>query len=133
MRHAGSSPQARARTPAPALGARSLSPQPLDQPPRSPCLCLPINKSNRDRGNKRVEESVDVEYISFLGYIRTKSSRRVILMVLYVGACMHAKSLQSCLTLCDAMDYSQPGSSVHGALQARILGWVAMPFSRGSS
>ena len=40
---------------------------------------------------------------------------------------MHAKSLQSCLTLCDPMDSSLPGSSIHGILQARILGWVAMP------
>ena len=35
--------------------------------------------------------------------------------------------------LCDPMDCSPPGSSVHGILQARILEWVAMPFSRGSS
>ena len=40
---------------------------------------------------------------------------------------------QSCLTLCDPMHCSPPGSSVHGILQGRILGWVAMPFSRGSS
>ena len=40
---------------------------------------------------------------------------------------------QSCPTLCDAMDYSLPGSSVHGILQARILERVVMPFSRGSS
>ena len=46
---------------------------------------------------------------------------------------MHAKSLQSCPVLCDLMDCSPPGSSVHGILQARILEWVAMPFSRGSS
>ena len=38
-----------------------------------------------------------------------------------------------CLTLCDLMDYSLPGSSVHGTLQARILEWVAIPFSRESS
>ena len=44
---------------------------------------------------------------------------------------MHAQ--QSYLTLCNSMDYSQPGSSVHGILQARILEWVAMPFSRVSS
>ena len=44
-----------------------------------------------------------------------------------------AKSLQSCLTLCDPMDCSSPGSSVHGILQARILEWVAMPPSRGPS
>ena len=40
---------------------------------------------------------------------------------------------QSCLTLCDPMDCNPPGSSVHGILQARILGWVALPSSRGSS
>ena len=40
---------------------------------------------------------------------------------------------QLCSTLCNAMDCSPPGSSVHGILQARILEWVVMPFSRGSS
>ena len=40
---------------------------------------------------------------------------------------------QSCLTLCDSMDYSLPGSSVHGILQARVLEWVAIPFSKRSS
>ena len=40
---------------------------------------------------------------------------------------------QSCLTLCDPMDCGPPGSSVHGILQARILVWVAVPSSRGSS
>ena len=44
-----------------------------------------------------------------------------------------AKLLQPCSTVCDPMDHSLPGSSVHGILQARILEWVAMPFSRGSS
>ena len=45
----------------------------------------------------------------------------------------HGMALESCLTLCDLMDYSLPGSSVHGILQARILEWVVMPSSRGSS
>ena len=40
---------------------------------------------------------------------------------------------QSCPTLCDPLDCSLPGSSVHGIFQARILGWVAISFSRGSS
>ena len=40
---------------------------------------------------------------------------------------------QSCLTLCDPMDCSPPGSCVHGILQARIPEWVAISFSRGSS
>ena len=39
----------------------------------------------------------------------------------------------SCLPLCEPMDCSPPGSSVHGVFQARILEWVAIPFSRGSS
>ena len=39
----------------------------------------------------------------------------------------------SCPTLCDPMDYSPPGSSVHGILQVRVLGWSAMPSSRGSA
>ena len=46
---------------------------------------------------------------------------------------MHAKSLQLCPTLCNPMDYSPSGSSVHGILLARILEWVvAVPSSRGS-
>ena len=48
-------------------------------------------------------------------------------------ACVCAKSPLSCLTVCDSMDHSQPGSSVHGILQARTLEWVATSFSRVSS
>ena len=40
---------------------------------------------------------------------------------------------QSCPTLCDPMDYSLPGSSVHGIFQARVLEWGAIAFSSGSS
>ena len=49
------------------------------------------------------------------------------------SACFCALLLQLCLTLCNPKDCKPPGSSVHGVLQARILGWVSMPFSRGSS
>ena len=45
---------------------------------------------------------------------------------------MHAKLLQSCLTLCNPMDYNQALLSME-ILQVRILEWVAMPSSRGSS
>ena len=60
----------------------------------------------------------------------------------YVCVCvcarMHSRThvcsvTSSCLTLCDPKDYSPPGSSIHGILQARILEWVAMPVLRGSS
>ena len=47
--------------------------------------------------------------------------------------CCHAKSLQSYSTPCNSMDYSLPGSSVRGILQTRLLEWVAMPSSGGSS
>ena len=50
-----------------------------------------------------------------------------------IRAFMHVQMLQSCLILCDPMDCSPPGSSVLGILQARLLEWVAMPSSRGSS
>ena len=39
----------------------------------------------------------------------------------------------SCVQLCDPVDCSPPGFSVHGVLQVRVLGWVAISFSRGSS
>ena len=52
----------------------------------------------------------------------------------YVCLCVCcAQVLQLCLTLCDPMDCNLPGSSVHGILQVRILEWVVMFFSRGSS
>ena len=53
--------------------------------------------------------------------------------ILTQNACMHAKSLQSFPTICHPMDRSPLGSSVHGILQTKILEWVAVPFSRGSS
>ena len=52
--------------------------------------------------------------------------RADILVVRVLGA-------QSCSALCDSVDSGLPGSSVHGILQARVLEWVAIPFSRGSS
>ena len=52
-----------------------------------------------------------------------------------VCVCVHVctKSLQSQPTLCDPMNGSLPGSSVHGVFQERILEWVSMPSSRGVS
>ena len=46
---------------------------------------------------------------------------------------LHAKSLQPCSILCNSMDCSPPGSSVHGILQVEILEGIAMSSSRGSS
>ena len=51
-------------------------------------------------------------------------------MILYLCVCLVAQSYP---TLCDPIDCSPPGSSVHGILQARILEWVAISFSGESS
>ena len=59
--------------------------------------------------------------------------RRVVSVTLSKCVCVHAKLLQLCPTLCDAMDCSLPGLSVPGILQTRLLEWVAIHSSRGSS
>ena len=53
--------------------------------------------------------------------------------ILQLSARVHAKSLQLCLSLCDPVACSPPGSSMHRILQAIILEWAALPSSRGSS
>ena len=50
-----------------------------------------------------------------------------------VSPCVHAKWLQSCVTVCDAVDCSLTSSSVHEILQARTLAWIAMASSGGYS
>ena len=52
-----------------------------------------------------------------------------------LNLCLESESevAQLCLTLCDPMDCNPPGSSVHGIFQARVLEWIAISFSRGSS
>ena len=62
-----------------------------------------------------------------------KSFYQYIIKQIFKNSCSIVRMAQSCLTLCDPMDYSLPGSSVHGILQARTLEWFAMPFSRRSS
>ena len=84
--------------------------------------------------NRRAGEHLAVGQVIFLCYHseihllhsqRNKLNKR--------AAAVAAKSLQSCPTLCDPIDGSLPGSPVPGILQARIVEWVAIPFSRGSS
>ena len=60
--------------------------------------------------------------------------RRILYQLSYQGtsAAAAAKSLQSCLTLCDPIDSSLPGFSVHGIFQARVLEWGAIAFSKGN-
>ena len=65
------------------------------------------------------------------GLLKTHPYCEILLSVSFLS--LYAKSLQLCLTLCDPMGYSPPDFSILGILQAKILEWVAMPFSRGSS
>ena len=53
--------------------------------------------------------------------------------IVHLGCLLECKYAQSCLTLCDPTDCSLPGSSVLGISQARMLGWVAISYTRGSS
>ena len=74
--------------------------------------------------------SYDFKIIKILIFIIIKNKTlRLLLFVL----CVYAKLLQLCSTLCDPMNCSLPGSSVHGILQARVLEWVAISSFRGSS
>ena len=54
-------------------------------------------------------------------------------MALYLCLSCDAEHTLSCLTLCNPMDWTLPGSSGHGNLQVRILEWDAISFSKGSS
>ena len=58
---------------------------------------------------------------------------RYLAVYAHLTFCVCVLVTQSCLTFCDPMDCSSPGSSVHGVLQAKMLEWVALTFSRASS
>ena len=72
----------------------------------------------------------------YIGHVREilKVISVGVIMGVCVATCLNWSEVAlSCPTLCDPMGYSLPGSSVHGILQARILEWVAIAFSRRSS
>ena len=87
-----------------------------------------------------VEDYVDMEYISLHGYVKNTLSDAEDLSEHQLRVCKSswkgiyaaatAKLLQSCPTLCNPIDGSLPGSSVHGTLQARLLEWIAIAFSK---
>ena len=65
------------------------------------------------------------------GLARTGRSAKAAVIILQLLTPRVCSVAQSCLTLCDPLDGSPPGSTVHGISQVRILEWVAIPFSRG--
>ena len=74
---------------------------------------------------KAYTEDLNRHFIRRNGDLRQHLGRRSLLLTIAAAA----KSLQSCLTLCDPRDGSPPGSPVPGILQARTLEWVAISFS----
>ena len=82
-----------------------------------------------------VSPSTSVTPSLYFGTPCSGSTLSATFLLLYLAiytscTCLCAQSLQACLTLCDHMDCSPPGSFVHGILRARILEWVAKPSSR---
>ena len=63
----------------------------------------------------------DILSFSSKRYVKTETENHSVVLVLVA---------QLCPTLCDHMNFSSPGSSAHGILQARILEWIAVPFSK---
>ena len=82
---------------------------------------------------KGIHTSVTLAFLHSNQYLSPPGSLWTVPMSFTLKCHVHAKSLQLCPTICDPMDCSPPGSSVHGILQARILEWVANAFSRKSS
>ena len=72
-------------------------------------------------------------FFSFFRDFRMIQSHNSKILIIYTTYMCVWLVTQSCLTLCDPMDYSLPGSSIHGILQARILEWVTISFSKESS
>ena len=84
----------------------------------------------RLRNHPKIKQQMDTEKLKTVAYELEELTldfhkRKVLSLGMYC--------VQSFSILCDLMDYSPPGSSLHGILQARILEWVAISFSRGSS
>ena len=108
------------------------------------CVCVCERERERERERKRERDwgksgrEGDTENLLW-----PKPSYELLTeLCIHVGKCktnrkwklkVRVKLTQSCLTLCDPMDYTLSSSSVHGILQARILKWVAVPFTGGSS
>ena len=102
-----------------------------------PTLCNPIDYSRPGSSVHGISQARILEWVAILfsrGSSRPRDQTQVYCIAgIFFIKCVHAKSLESFLTLCNPMDHSPPGSSVHGIIQARILECVAMPSSRGSS
>ena len=96
----------------------------------SKCSTQSQQKSLRERERAKTFPSTDDYYEnSFLRNWQLKGRKDIFDLSYRNAAAAAAKSLQSCLTLCNPIDRSPPGSPISGILQARTLQWVAISFS----
>ena len=125
--HAGSNSQIRDSTLIPCIG--SMESQPLDYQ-GSPC---PVTSWTLSQGISCQLSSNLWFFLCLACFLRLTNITFLVLMEfrfsISAAATAAAKSLQSCLTLCDPRDGSPPGSPIPGILQARTLEWVAISFS----
>ena len=109
----------------------------------SPCLSSPVAVSSREDMVQYIDKCTHIHvYTQTNTYLYVYMDRSFCFYGInyhsfvcfpnYEGCCVVLVT-QLCLTLCNPMDCSLPGSSVHGIIQLRILEWVTIPFSRGSS
>ena len=102
-------------------------------------LCRILKKLTHKLGNQLINCGGDSEIHHKDTWIGMLPSNFIIPYYIWTESqisqqeCMPCSVAQSCLTLCNPMDCSLPDSSVHGIFQAKILEWVALPFSRGFS
>ena len=95
---------------------------------RSICVIVPLtNKSGKLKFN--VKSIIPMERLAYWYKIACEIQRTIS----YFLQTLLKVVTQLCLALCDPMDWSLPGSSIHGIFRARVLEWVAISFSRGSS
>ena len=100
------------------------------QPNRKYSALFPaVKQKSSNMGSNKWDHGVNREYMGICVQIRGTLNNRG----RGVDLILHAKLFQSCRTLGNPMDCSPPGSSVHGILQARIMEWVVISFSRRSS
>ena len=97
--------------------------------------CLWINTSGREEKGKEGSwsgwrEKSNCDSASMTALVNAPGSSVARMTLRSCPVCAQAKSLQSCLTLCWPIDYSPPGCSVHGILQASILEWAAISSSQ---
>jgi len=101
------------------------------------CVCVYIY-TGEGNGNPLQYSCLEIPWTEEPGRLQSMGSQRVrhdwvTSLSLALASRGTVLVAQSCPTLCDPMDYSLPGFSVHRIHQARLLEWVAIPFSRGSS